>query len=96
MGEVLLQPLQCILALEVYPLEIQGSWIRIRYMRIRIQHFKKVWDPTPKAQNAIKKCSSSKEDLLDQYSKHLLIWIWQLYGSTQIRIRNSDKYMFQS
>jgi hypothetical protein len=95
MGEVLLQPLKCILALEVYPLEIQGLWIYIRYMRIWIQHFKKVLDSAPKAQNAIRKCSSRKEDL-DQCSKYLLIWIWQLYGSTQIRIRNSDKYMFQS
>jgi hypothetical protein len=61
MGEVLLQPLQGILALEVYPLEIQGLWIRIRYMRIRIQHFKKVLDPTPKAQNAIRKCSREEK-----------------------------------
>jgi hypothetical protein len=66
MGEVLLQPLQGILALEVTRVRI-----RIFYMRIRIQHFKKVLDPTPKAQNAIRNCSSRKEDLLDQYSKYL-------------------------
>jgi hypothetical protein len=33
-------------------------------MRIRIQHFKKVLDPPPKAQNAIRKCSSGKKKKL--------------------------------